>query len=51
MDNVLSVQNLSASFPDVVSTLCYTADPVIYDFEEVDRTKTYSQGIVLAIKV
>lgn len=51
MDNVLSVQNLSASFPGVPSTLDYTTDPIIFDFEEADKTKTYSQGIVLAIKV
>lgn len=50
MDNVLSVQNLSASFPGVPSTLDYTTDPIIFDFEEADKTKTYSQGIVLAIK-
>lgn len=51
MDNVLSVQNLSASFPGVPSTLDYTTDPIIFDFEGADKTKTYSQGIVLAIKV
>lgn len=50
MDNVPSVQDLKTYFPSVQSTLFYAPDPVILDFEENDRMKAYTQGIVLEIK-
>jgi hypothetical protein len=50
MDNVLATQNLSAS-PWVYPTLFYVPDPAIDEFEESDKIKTYSQGIILVIRV
>ncbi|XP_061187688.1 plexin-B-like isoform X2 [Saccostrea echinata] len=50
MDNVPSVQDLKTYFPNVISTLYYEPDPVILDFEENDKMKAYTQGIVLEIK-
>lgn len=50
MDNVLSVQNLSHNFPDVVSSLEYFSDPLLYNFTEKDSVKEF-KGEVLIIRV
>ena len=50
MDNVQSVQNLSANFKNVTSTLEYFPDPVVHSFEGEKKSKQFN-GDVLIIKV
>lgn len=44
MDNIIFI-------PNTRFILDYVPNPIIFDFEESDQTKAYTQGIVLVIKV